>query len=73
MRFINYKAVAFESVVKDVDVVLDAVGFDTTTRSLEVLKPGGTLVCVSRRRLLKPLRPKGSMPSTSVGSLTMRP
>jgi NADPH:quinone reductase-like Zn-dependent oxidoreductase len=45
-EFINYKTTPFENVVKDVDVVFDAVGFDTTTRSLEVLKPGGTLVAI---------------------------
>jgi NADPH:quinone reductase-like Zn-dependent oxidoreductase len=45
-EFVDYTAVPFESVVKDVDVVLDTVGFDTAERSLEVIKPGGTLVCI---------------------------
>jgi NADPH:quinone reductase-like Zn-dependent oxidoreductase len=43
---IDYSKTPFETVVKDVDVVLDAVGFDTTERSLQVLKPGGTLACI---------------------------
>ncbi|HEX2621139.1 MAG TPA: NADP-dependent oxidoreductase [Phototrophicaceae bacterium] len=41
---VDYKTTPFESVIKDVDLVLDTVGFDTTERSLEVLKPGGILV-----------------------------
>jgi NADPH:quinone reductase-like Zn-dependent oxidoreductase len=45
-EFINYQAAPFETQVKDVDVVLDSIGFDTSSRSLQVLKPGGTLVCI---------------------------
>jgi NADPH:quinone reductase-like Zn-dependent oxidoreductase len=45
-EFIDYTTTPFENVVKDVDVVLDAVGFDTAERSLQVLKPGGTLACI---------------------------
>jgi NADPH:quinone reductase-like Zn-dependent oxidoreductase len=45
-EFVDYTAAPFETVVKDVDVVLDGVGFDTTTRSMEVLKPGGDLACI---------------------------
>ena len=45
-EFINYTAVPFETVVRDVDVVLDTVGWDTLERSAQVLKPGGTLVCI---------------------------
>ncbi|HSL45075.1 MAG TPA: NADP-dependent oxidoreductase [Anaerolineales bacterium] len=43
---IDYSKVAFEEVVKDVDVVLDLVGSnnDTQERSWKVLKPGGILV-----------------------------
>jgi NADPH:quinone reductase-like Zn-dependent oxidoreductase len=41
---IDYTTTPFETVVKDVDVVLDTIGFDTAVRSLEVLKPGGTIV-----------------------------
>lgn len=45
-EFIDYPNVPFESVVKDMDVVFDTVGYDTTVRSLQVLKAGGTLVCI---------------------------
>jgi NADPH:quinone reductase-like Zn-dependent oxidoreductase len=41
---IDYTTTPFETVVKDVDLVLDPVGFDVAARSLEVLKPGGTIV-----------------------------
>lgn len=46
-RVIDYKAVKFEDAVKDVDVVLDAVGGDTTDRSAAVLKKGGILVSIA--------------------------
>jgi NADPH:quinone reductase-like Zn-dependent oxidoreductase len=45
-EFVNYTAVPFETVVKGVDIVLDTVGWDTLERSYQVLKPGGTLVCI---------------------------
>jgi NADPH:quinone reductase-like Zn-dependent oxidoreductase len=41
---IDYTAVHFEDVVKEADVVLDAVGGETQKRSWTVLKPGGVLV-----------------------------
>jgi NADPH:quinone reductase-like Zn-dependent oxidoreductase len=44
---IDYKAVKFEDVVKDVDMVLDTVGGDTTNRSAAVLKRGGVLVTIA--------------------------
>lgn len=44
---VDYKSVRFEEVVKDVDVVLDTVGDDTTNRSAAVLKKGGILVSIA--------------------------
>ena len=44
-EFVDYPATPFETVVQDVDIVLDTVGFDTSVRSCQVIKPGGTLVC----------------------------
>ena len=41
---VDYTAVDFAEVVRDVDVVLDTIGGDTTERSLPVLRPGGHLV-----------------------------
>src|SRR5690606_14882871 len=38
---IDYNAVDFTKVVKDVDVVFDTVGGDVWQRSLAVLRPGG--------------------------------
>ncbi len=43
---INYKETPFESVVHDVDVVLDTVGGEVQERSWAVLKPGGILISV---------------------------
>lgn len=45
-EFIDYTTTPFETVVKDVDVVFDTIGFDTAERSLNVLKPGGWMVCL---------------------------
>lgn len=41
---VDYTAVRFEQVVKDADLVLDAVGGDNTERALAALKRGGTLL-----------------------------
>ncbi|WP_455680435.1 NADP-dependent oxidoreductase [Streptomyces griseofuscus] len=41
---IDYRAVRFEDVVSDVDVVLDGLGAETAERSLKVLRPGGRLI-----------------------------
>src|SRR5947209_11281791 len=43
-QVVDYQAVRFEDVVRDVDVVLDTIGRDTQQRSWKVLKPGGILV-----------------------------
>ncbi|MFI0895163.1 NADP-dependent oxidoreductase [Streptomyces sp. NPDC020983] len=46
---VDYTAAPFEDAVKDIDVVIDLVGDAhdrTSTRSLEVLRPGGLLVAV---------------------------
>ncbi|MFC4607492.1 NADP-dependent oxidoreductase [Streptomyces maoxianensis] len=46
---VDYTAVRFEDVVRDVDVVLDLVGDGhdaTSTRSLKTLRPGGTIIAV---------------------------
>jgi NADPH:quinone reductase-like Zn-dependent oxidoreductase len=44
---IDYTTMKFENVVKDVDVVLDAVGEDTLTRSYDVVKKGGIIVSIA--------------------------
>ena len=46
---IDYTAVPFEEAVKDVDVVIDPLGGDTSFRSLRVLRPGGVLVLIVGR------------------------
>lgn len=43
---LDYKAQPFEDVVKDIDFVLDTIGGDNIDRSLEVIKPGGTLISI---------------------------
>lgn len=44
--YVDYKTQRFEDQAKDVDLVLDAVGGDTLTRSYGVLREGGTLVSI---------------------------
>jgi NADPH:quinone reductase-like Zn-dependent oxidoreductase len=44
---IDYHKTPFETVVKDVDVVIDTVGGDLLERSLKVLRKGGKLVTVA--------------------------
>jgi NADPH:quinone reductase-like Zn-dependent oxidoreductase len=43
---IDYRAVRFEHLVHEVDVVLDLIGGDTQARSWQVLRKGGILVSV---------------------------
>jgi NADPH:quinone reductase-like Zn-dependent oxidoreductase len=43
-RVIDYRATRFETVVKDVDLVIDTVGGDTLARSYGVIKKGGRIV-----------------------------
>lgn len=44
---IDYHAVPFETVVQDLDVVIDTVGGDLPERSFKVLRPGGVFVTVA--------------------------
>ncbi|GAB3572279.1 NADP-dependent oxidoreductase [Hymenobacter daeguensis] len=44
---VDYTQVRFEDVVQTVDVVLDTIGGDNLARSLNVVKPGGTLISIS--------------------------
>jgi NADPH:quinone reductase-like Zn-dependent oxidoreductase len=43
---VDYRETDFAEAVKDVDVVLDTIGGDTSTRSLRVLRPGGIVVSI---------------------------
>jgi NADPH:quinone reductase-like Zn-dependent oxidoreductase len=56
-RHIDYTSKKFYEEVRDVDVVLDPIGGETTEHSLQVLRPGGTLVSIvgGVKEHLKPL------------------
>jgi NADPH:quinone reductase-like Zn-dependent oxidoreductase len=43
---VDYTQVQFEETVQPVDMVLDTIGGDNMVRSLEVVKPGGTLISI---------------------------
>jgi NADPH:quinone reductase-like Zn-dependent oxidoreductase len=55
-ELIDYRTADFAEAVRDVDVVLDAVGGDTQVRSLRTLRRGGVLIS------LLPLEPRGGGP-----------
>jgi NADPH:quinone reductase-like Zn-dependent oxidoreductase len=44
---IDYRKQAFETILHDYDVVLDTIGGETLDKSLQVLKPGGTVISVT--------------------------
>ncbi|GAA4475181.1 NADP-dependent oxidoreductase [Phytohabitans houttuyneae] len=44
---VDYTKQAFETVLRDYDVVLDTVGGDTLDKSLQVLKPGGIVISIA--------------------------
>jgi NADPH:quinone reductase-like Zn-dependent oxidoreductase len=44
---IDYKKQAFETVLRDYDVVLDTLGGETLKKSLQVLKPGGKVISIA--------------------------
>src|SRR5258708_18959327 len=56
---IDYDAAPFESVVHDVDIVIDTVGGEVLQRSWDVLKPGGLLVSVAGRATEEEAKAKG--------------
>ncbi len=46
-KVIDYRSQRFESMVSDLDVVLDGVGGETQDRSWPLLRPGGILVAIT--------------------------
>lgn len=48
-NMIDYNATRFETVLKDLDAVIDTVGADLVERSLQVIRPGGIFVTVAGR------------------------
>ena len=43
---VDYKKQAFETMLHDYDVVLDTLGGETLEKSLQVLRPGGTVISI---------------------------
>jgi NADPH:quinone reductase-like Zn-dependent oxidoreductase len=46
-EIIDYRSVAFETVVRDVDAVIDTVNAEGATRAVKVVKRGGVLVSIA--------------------------
>lgn len=44
---VDYRKQAFETVLRDYDVVLDSLGGETLQKSLDVLRPGGKVISVA--------------------------
>jgi NADPH:quinone reductase-like Zn-dependent oxidoreductase len=44
--YIDYEKEKFENVLNNMDLVLDSMGGEYTSRSFKVLKPGGTIICL---------------------------
>jgi NADPH:quinone reductase-like Zn-dependent oxidoreductase len=63
---VDYQATPFETVVHDMDVVLDTVGGDVAARSLQVLRPGGIYVTVAGQPPLEEAQERG-VKATGVG------
>jgi NADPH:quinone reductase-like Zn-dependent oxidoreductase len=57
---IDYTTARFEEQLRDVDVVLDAVGRDTVERSWRVLRPGGAMISVVKPIAENELREHGA-------------
>jgi NADPH:quinone reductase-like Zn-dependent oxidoreductase len=45
-QHVDYEKERFEEVLHDFDFVLDTIGGEYIDRSLKVLKPGGTIICI---------------------------
>jgi NADPH:quinone reductase-like Zn-dependent oxidoreductase len=56
---VNYMTTPVESVVQDVDLVLDGVGAESLSSSLAVLKPAGTLISIAGPPPQKQARARG--------------
>ena len=48
-ELIDYGSVRFETVLHDLDAVIDTVGGDTAERAIQVLRPDGILVSIAGR------------------------
>ena len=48
-NMIDYNATRFETLVRDMDAVIDTVGADLVERSFQVIRPGGIFVTVAAR------------------------
>src|SRR5690606_25160220 len=64
---VDYKAVDFENEIKQVDVVLDPLGGETTAKSLQTLKKGGILISIvgGVKDQLKPIMEEKEITATN--------
>lgn len=60
---IDYREADFTEAAGPVDVVLDTIGGDTLSRSLDVVREGGTIVSILPRSIRRPSRRPRSVES----------
>lgn len=70
-QVIDYQKTAFEEVVNDVDLVVDAAGGDTLERSWSVVKKGGTLVSLVQPLSQEKARDLGIQVHFNTGEVTV--
>ncbi|HKT04935.1 MAG TPA: NADP-dependent oxidoreductase [Rugosimonospora sp.] len=70
---IDYTSVDFAVAVRDVDVVLDTLGGEVTTRSLSTLRPGGILVLIVGAGAASTLAPAAAERGVRVAGLLVEP
>ncbi|MEU7896134.1 NADP-dependent oxidoreductase [Nonomuraea sp. NPDC049152] len=72
-ELIDYRTQDFATAVKDVDVVLETIGGDYGQRSLETLRPGGTLVSIALSRQDGELAAKAEARGMRVAGMLVEP
>lgn len=63
---IDYTTARFEDTAKDIDIVLDTVGGETQTRSLDVIRKGGVLVSIVGTPDMRKAVEKGVRPASTL-------
>jgi NADPH:quinone reductase-like Zn-dependent oxidoreductase len=67
---IDYNAVRFEELVKDADFVFDTVGEEIINRSIDAVKPGGTVITIPTGNIPEAFRDKAEAKGVNL-SFTM--
>ncbi len=69
---IDYRAQAFENVVKDIDFVLDSMGGDILENSLKVMREGGSIICLPEGDFSKELQDEAKRRNVNLGNILVQ-